>query len=416
MPLTITHSFVSTKPDGNDDSLIRPSNWNATHAITGNIIESDLTLSDNTNNNVSNARHGFAPKLPNDAAVYLNGAGQWTTPSGNTPESPLTISVDPQDSTILNVSGGKAAIAAYSNTFDAAQFQLILLPITAISTANPAVFTVSSTQHLSVGMRVEVLGGTGTNLSFSNQKITIENVLSATTFTASLSGVPIDGTIMTYTGGAVMGGNLGTSSTANIIADMDNGNIVMIATPDSGVIVAPLSNSAVQYTNSYDFSLNGYGVYLGYVSLNGGIDNLGPSFSGPNNVYPAVSNNILTQPTGTGIVVRNVENQLTIHATGHGFFNTVNDTQDTNFWWDATNHRLGLGTVLPDHRLDVDGNINLTGNLLKNGSTYPFTVLNGTPVGNATGAVIYRDATGIWVGMADGGWGRILFDSVTPPV
>jgi hypothetical protein len=35
--ITITHSFVDTVPDGPDPTVVRPSNWNAVHAIVGNI-------------------------------------------------------------------------------------------------------------------------------------------------------------------------------------------------------------------------------------------------------------------------------------------------------------------------------------------------------------------------------------------
>lgn len=128
MPLTIKHAFVSSKPDGNDASLIRPSNWNADHQITGTITEADivtadnttgnvsttkhgwapkapgntttflngngayssvteagLTLADNTTGNVNTSRHGFVPKLPDDGTVYLDGEGNFTTPAGGNP-------------------------------------------------------------------------------------------------------------------------------------------------------------------------------------------------------------------------------------------------------------------------------------------------------------------------------------------
>lgn len=35
MAVTVTHPFVSAIPDGVDATLVRPSNWNATHSITG---------------------------------------------------------------------------------------------------------------------------------------------------------------------------------------------------------------------------------------------------------------------------------------------------------------------------------------------------------------------------------------------
>jgi len=38
------------------------------------IVEADITLADNTTDNVSSTKHGFAPKSPADATQYLNGA------------------------------------------------------------------------------------------------------------------------------------------------------------------------------------------------------------------------------------------------------------------------------------------------------------------------------------------------------
>lgn len=55
MSLSITHTFVSSKSDGNDDTLVRPSNWNAVHTLTG---------------------------FPDDATLYLDGTGSFSTPSG----------------------------------------------------------------------------------------------------------------------------------------------------------------------------------------------------------------------------------------------------------------------------------------------------------------------------------------------
>lgn len=46
------------------------------------IVEAAITLADNTTNDVSTTKHGFAPKLPNDSSKFLNGQGGWTTPAG----------------------------------------------------------------------------------------------------------------------------------------------------------------------------------------------------------------------------------------------------------------------------------------------------------------------------------------------
>jgi len=50
--------------------------------ITANVVESEITLADNTTNNTSGARHGFAPKLSTNASQYLDGGGSWSTPTG----------------------------------------------------------------------------------------------------------------------------------------------------------------------------------------------------------------------------------------------------------------------------------------------------------------------------------------------
>jgi len=44
--------------------------------------DADLSLTDVATNNVSASSHGFAPKLPNDATKYLNGAGAYSVPAG----------------------------------------------------------------------------------------------------------------------------------------------------------------------------------------------------------------------------------------------------------------------------------------------------------------------------------------------
>lgn len=44
------------------------------HLVWADTTEADLTLADNTTNNVTSTKHGFAPKAPANAAQFLNGA------------------------------------------------------------------------------------------------------------------------------------------------------------------------------------------------------------------------------------------------------------------------------------------------------------------------------------------------------
>jgi hypothetical protein len=46
------------------------------------IVEADINLSNNTTNNVSTTKHGFAPILSNIPTQFLDGQGNWTTPTG----------------------------------------------------------------------------------------------------------------------------------------------------------------------------------------------------------------------------------------------------------------------------------------------------------------------------------------------
>lgn len=46
------------------------------------VDEADLNLTDLLTANVSTARHGLAPKLPNDATKYLDGTGGYSVPAG----------------------------------------------------------------------------------------------------------------------------------------------------------------------------------------------------------------------------------------------------------------------------------------------------------------------------------------------
>lgn len=66
-----------------------PSPSDATKFLSGGldpswakVKDSDLALTDITTNDVTDAAHGFAPKLPNDATMYLDGTGAYTVPAG----------------------------------------------------------------------------------------------------------------------------------------------------------------------------------------------------------------------------------------------------------------------------------------------------------------------------------------------
>ncbi len=56
------------------------------------IVEDKLSLSDNTTGNVSTLAHGFVKKLPGDSSKFLDGTGNFTTPSGGGSSASLGVS------------------------------------------------------------------------------------------------------------------------------------------------------------------------------------------------------------------------------------------------------------------------------------------------------------------------------------
>src|SRR4051812_12856166 len=54
----------------------------STGNITITVSDATISTSDITTNDVSTSKHGFTPKLPNDATKFLNGIGAFSTPSG----------------------------------------------------------------------------------------------------------------------------------------------------------------------------------------------------------------------------------------------------------------------------------------------------------------------------------------------
>jgi hypothetical protein len=86
---------------GNDGRLSdarAPTSHASTHAAAGSdavtVVESQISLADNTTGNVSSSKHGFVPKAPNDASKYLDGTGTWSNPPSGGGSLSTIYSVD----------------------------------------------------------------------------------------------------------------------------------------------------------------------------------------------------------------------------------------------------------------------------------------------------------------------------------
>ncbi|KKL84405.1 hypothetical protein LCGC14_1965070, partial [marine sediment metagenome] len=56
----VKHAFTSPKADGGDSSLVRPSNWNASHVGAVEILDRDLTQIDVANNAAETSIYSFS--------------------------------------------------------------------------------------------------------------------------------------------------------------------------------------------------------------------------------------------------------------------------------------------------------------------------------------------------------------------
>jgi hypothetical protein len=90
-------TFAVIAPSANVQTLLSSANYAAFRTSLGigavgllaTVTEADQTLGDNTTNNVSTTKHGYAPKLPNDSAVFLDGTGNYSAPAGGGGESTI---------------------------------------------------------------------------------------------------------------------------------------------------------------------------------------------------------------------------------------------------------------------------------------------------------------------------------------
>ncbi len=96
--MAVTHAKVSNITDSADTTVVRPSDWNANHIVSGYVVNTDGRLADvrePTSHNSSYHTVNYAPLAANmfvpqvnlgsgvyNAITYLRGDNQWYTPSG----------------------------------------------------------------------------------------------------------------------------------------------------------------------------------------------------------------------------------------------------------------------------------------------------------------------------------------------
>lgn len=81
-----THSNANDPSSDEKDALVgtsgTPGSGNK-YVTAAGFTDAAISTSDITTNNASTAKHGFAPKLPNNTALFYRGDGSWAVPPGS---------------------------------------------------------------------------------------------------------------------------------------------------------------------------------------------------------------------------------------------------------------------------------------------------------------------------------------------
>jgi hypothetical protein len=345
MAITVKHSKVSTIPDEADTSLVRPSDWNADHTLTGTIDIANGGTGQTTANAAFNA---LVPSQTGNTGKYLTTNGTDTSWATN-PLGTVT-SVNLTASTGISVSGGPITTSGSITVTNTAPDQTVVLNSgTGISTSGTYPnFTVTNTapdQTVSIasGTGISATGtypaftvtntgvtsavaGTGISVSGSTGAVTVTNTAPDQTVVLNAgTGISTSGTYPNFTitntspslGGDVVGP---ASSTDNAIARFDTttGKLLqnsVVTVGDTGAVsgVTTLSASTsvttpiVQATNSAGLALRNSAGTTQISMGGGGGDNVtiavATNINGANaqiDISPTGTGHVHIKPTGTG--------------------------------------------------------------------------------------------------------------------
>lgn len=387
--------------------------------------DADLLVTDTVGNNVTTSAHGFAPKLPNDAAKYLDGTGHYTSPSAfttidfsgdgvvlsNTPSAgphmAATLATATANSLLGNTTGSTATPTyTTSPVVSGAMTANTLVSTVATGTAPITVTSTTPVTNLSIGgnaATATVLATTraigGVNFDGS-AAITPQQILPASEaadttnfplfintasgtaqqpkynasfgYNSSTNAITATTFIGALTGNASTATTAGTLTTA-LSANQVLGSLTAVAPTGQSVPSCSTTGSALIWTNGTGFGCNSTIVASSATSAT---NTTNTAITDDTNTNATMDLTWVTSNTGN-LPQKTTSTKLTFNPS-------TGVLSSTSF----TGAGTGLtGTAASLTAGNVTTNANLTGPITSVGNAVASIAAHGAVMGNGTGAV-----------------------------
>ena len=417
MAILVKHSKVSTIPDDTDTSLIRPSDWNADHTLTGTI---EITNGGTGQTTASAAFDALAPSQTGNTGKYLTTNGtttSWGTVSGG---SGTVTSVAATAGTGISITGSPITTSGTLNITNTAPDQVVALTGAGTTTVTGTYpnFTITSTDS-KVGDVVGPASATDNAIARfdSTTGKLIQNSVVIVDDTGAVSGVTTLATSTSLTspifkatnsaGGALQnasgtnqlqwGGGGGNNLSVDVAININpaNAQVAISPTGTGSVTINPatagtINNMAIGGTTALAGSFTDLSV-TGTLSFDAAQGTAGQVLTsagtGVTPTWTTPTTGTVTSVTGTAPVVSSGGNTPVISmaaATGsvNGYLTSTDWTTFNNKGSGSVTSVGGTGTV---SGISLSGTVTTTGNLSLGGTLD----LSSPPViGNTTAAAI----------------------------